>query len=130
MTSRARTQDLSRRERQVMDIVYRVGQVSARDVHAALSDQSSYSAVRGVLRVLVEKQHLQHQFECGHYVYRPTVPRAAASRSALKRVVDTFFGGSVEQTVAALLTTSSTELSDEALAEIEVLIERARDGGD
>lgn len=118
---------LSRRERQIMDVVYQRGRVTAAEVLDALPDPPSYSAVRALLRVLEEKGHLRHRREGTRYVFLPTVPRETARRSALARVVRTFFGGSTEAAVAALIDQSS--LSDTDLNRLRDLIDRARQEG-
>jgi BlaI family penicillinase repressor len=127
--SRTPADTLSRRERQIMDIVYAQGEVSAADVHAALPDPPSYSAVRALLAILVEKGHLKHRSEQGRYIYTPTRRRAQAGRSALRLVLDTFFEGSLEKAVAALLQGSETHLSPEELKRLGQLIEQARKEG-
>ena len=118
---------LSRRERQIMDVVYRQGQATAANVLDALPDPPSYSAVRALLRVLEEKGHLRHRRDGARYVFLPTVPRETARRSALARVVQTFFGGSTQAAVAALIDQSS--LSDADLDRLQDLIDRARQEG-
>ncbi len=118
------TQTLSRRERQIMDIIYRQGRAAAAEVLAALPDPPSYSSVRALLGILETKGHLQHVKDGPRYVYLPTRPRAAAARTALRSVMQTFFGGSVEQTVATLL--SDTPLSPDELARLSRLIDRAK----
>jgi predicted transcriptional regulator len=120
---------LSRRERQIMDAIYRRGQATAAEVLADLPDPPSYSAVRAMLRVLEEKGHLRHEQQGPRYVFLPTVPRERARRSALKQLVRTFFDGSTEQTVAALLDLSARRLSDAELDRLSQLIERARKEG-
>src|SRR6516225_9362542 len=117
---------LSRRERQIMDILYQRGRASASEVHEALPDAPSYSAVRAKLRVLEEKGHVRHQEESLRYVYLPTLPRDTARRSALRHMLATFFEGSVEQAVAALLDLSSADLTPKDLDLISKLIEEAR----
>jgi predicted transcriptional regulator len=118
---------LSRRERQAMDLVYRLGQASVADVHEALPDAPSYSAVRALMGTLVDKGHLVQARDGKRYVYSPTVPAEAASASALGRVVRTFFGGSPAQ--AALALVSGAELDDDELAALERAIAAAREGG-
>jgi len=118
--------NLSRRERQIMDILYQRGRVSASEILEALPDPPSYSAVRAKLRVLEEKGHVRHQAEALHYVYLPTTARDTARRSALRHMLATFFDGSVEQTVAALLDLSAADLSQQDLDRIGRLIEEAR----
>ncbi len=120
---------LSRRERQIMDIVYAAGEASAASVHVALPDPPSYSAVRALLAILVEKGHLKHRSEKGRYIYAPTRRRAQVGRSALRRVLDTFFEGSLEKAVAALLQGSDANLSQEELQRLGQLIQQARKEG-
>jgi len=121
--------NLTRRERQIMDIVYRFGRASAAEVLENLPDPPSYSAVRALLRVLEEKGHLEHEQVGPRYVYHPTVPREKARRSAMKRLLRTFFDDSAEKAVAALLGMSASELSEEELERLSELIERAREEG-
>ena len=120
---------LSRRERQIMDILYRNGKASANDVRDAMDDAPSYSAVRAMLRVLEEKGHVRHQAEGLKYVYVPTVARDKAKRSAVKHMLETFFNGSPEQAVAALLDVASTRLTREELDRMAQLIEQAKKEG-
>jgi predicted transcriptional regulator len=117
---------LSRRERQIMDILYQRGKASASDVREAMEDAPGYSAVRAMLRVLEEKGHVKHQAEGLKYVYVPVVAREKAKRSAVKHLLDTFFGGSPEQIVAALLDVSATRLTREELDRMSELIEKAK----
>jgi BlaI family transcriptional regulator, penicillinase repressor len=124
-----RQQGLSRRERQIMDILYRAGKASASDVLNAMPDPPSYSAVRAMLRVLEEKGHVKHQEEGLKYVYAPVVARDKAKRSAVKHVMETFFNGSAEQTVAALLDVSSTRLTRDELDRMAEMIEKAKKEG-
>ncbi len=119
---------LSRRERQIMDILYQRGRASASEVHQALPDRPSYSAVRAKLRVLEEKGHVRHEEAGLRYVFLPTLPREKAKRSALKHLLDTFFGGSTEQAVVALLDLPTTRLSPEELDRLSNLIEQAKQG--
>ena len=109
-----------------MDIVHARGEVSAADVSAALADPPSYSAVRALLRILEEKGHLRHREDGPRYVYLPTEPHAKASRSALKRVVQTFFDGSLASAVAALVDGEGGRLSGEELKRIETIIKQAK----
>lgn len=120
---------LSRRERQIMDILYRQGKASANDVRDAMADAPSYSAVRAMLRVLEEKGHVKHQEEGMKYVYTPVVAPGKAKRSAVKHVLDTFFEGSAEQAVAALLDVASSKLTPEELDRMSALIDRAKREG-
>ena len=120
---------LSRRERQIMDILYRRGKSSASEVREAMPDAPSYSAVRAMLRVLKDKGQIRHQAEGLKYVYLPIVPRDKAKRSAVKHLVDTFFKDSPEQMVAALLDVSSTRLTSAELDRMAEMIEKARREG-
>ena len=117
---------LSRRERQIMDILYRRGKASASEVREAMEDAPGYSAVRAMLRVLEEKGHIKHQAEGLKYVYVPVVAREKAKRSAVTHLLDTFFAGSPEQIVAALLDVSATRLTRAELDRMSEMIERAR----
>lgn len=117
---------LARRERQIMDILYRRGRATAGEVMDDLSGNPSYSTVRTQLRVLEEKGHVRHEEEGLRYVYTPAIPRHAARKSALRHLVDTFFDGSAEKTVAALLGSEGTRMTDEELERIADLVERAR----
>ena len=120
---------LSRRERQIMDVLHARREATAAEVLAALPDPPSYSAVRALLRILEEKGHARHRREGARYVYLPRASRVNASRSALKRVVSTFFQGSTAQAVAALLETADTELSGEELDKLQEIIKQARKEG-
>ena len=120
---------LSRRERQIMDILYRRGKATAGEVMEDLPGNSSYSTVRTQLRVLEEKGHVRHEEEGLRYVYVPEVSRGAASKSALKHLMDTFFDGSASKTVAALLGGDTRRFSDEELDRIARLIAKARKDG-
>jgi predicted transcriptional regulator len=117
---------LSRRERQIMDILYRRGRATAGEVMGDLSGDPSYSTVRTQLRVLEDKGHVRHEEEGLRYVYSPAVPRHAARKSALRHLVETFFDGSAEKTVAALLGGEGAKLSDEELDRIATLIAKTR----
>ena len=116
--------DLSRRERQIMDVIFQRGTATAAEVAEAIPDPPSYSAVRALLRILEEKGYLRHEQQGLRYVFIPTMRRDTARRSALKGVVKTFFNGSVENTVAALL--GQQKLSPEELDRLAELIARAR----
>ncbi|HEX2094813.1 MAG TPA: BlaI/MecI/CopY family transcriptional regulator [Longimicrobiaceae bacterium] len=115
---------LSRRERQIMDILYRRGHATAAEVLEELPDPPTYSAVRAALRLLEEKGHLEHEQEGQRYIYRPTVPRDRAQVSALRHLVRTFFNGSAEQVVNALV--EDSRLSPAELDRMARLIEQAR----
>jgi BlaI family transcriptional regulator, penicillinase repressor len=127
LTTKALT-NLSRRERQIMDVVYRLGRATATDVLAQMPEPPSYSAVRAMLRVLENKGHLRHVLEGKSYVYSPTLGRSRASRSALQNMLKTFFDGSTEKAVAALLDMSA-DLTDEEFARLSRLIDQARQEG-
>jgi BlaI family transcriptional regulator, penicillinase repressor len=118
---------LSRRESQIMDIIYQRGEATAAEVHAALADPPSYSTVRTLLRVLKEKGHVQQREEGPRYVFSPTVSRQKAKRWALERIVSTFFEGSAEAAMATLLDLRSTRLSGEELARLEAMIRQAKE---
>jgi len=117
---------LSRRERQIMDIVYQRGRVSVADVLKNLPDPPSYSTVRALLRILEEKGYLTHKKDGKRYIYRPTQPRHLAGRSALKQIFQTFFDKSIEKTVMTLI--SDADLSDEELDRLSQRIEQAKKG--
>ena len=125
--TRPRHAQLSRRERQIMDVLYRHGRATAAEVQAELPDPPSYSAVRAMLRILEGKGHTRHEQDGPRYVYVPTLARDKAKRSALKHLLNTFFEGSAEQVVAALLEVSGDELSDADLTRLRRLIDEARD---
>ncbi len=120
---------LSRRERQIMDIVYEVGEVSSADVHERLEDPPSYSAVRATLRILEEKGHLSHKQAGQKYLFVPTVSAKEARESALRRIVRTFFGGSPESAMAALLDLDEDALDPDALKRLADLITESRKQG-
>jgi BlaI family transcriptional regulator, penicillinase repressor len=120
---------LSRRERQIMDVLYRLGKATAAEVHQELPDPPSYSAVRAMLRVLEEKGHIRHEAQDLRYVFMPVVARDKARRSATKHLLDTFFEGSPAQAVATLLDVSARDLSPEEFDRLTALIEKARKEG-
>ena len=120
---------LSRRERQIMDVLYRQGEATAAEVQEQIADPPSYSAVRATLRILEEKGHVSHRRDGRRYVFAPTVPPTRARRSALTRLVETFFAGSAEQAVAALLDMSASRLTDEELDRLAERIDQARKEG-
>src|SRR5687767_4630596 len=119
----------SRRERQIMDILHTRGEATAAEVLEGLPDAPSYSAVRALLRILEEKGHVKHRQEGTRYVYVPKGSREAASRSALNRIVSTFFQGSVTNTMAALLENADTKLSEADLARLEQMVKNAKKEG-
>lgn len=120
---------LARRERQIMDILYRRGRATAAEVMEGLTGEPSYSTVRTQLRVLETKGHVHHEEEGLRFVYMPAVPRHAARKSALRHLVDTFFDGSAESVVAAVLGGEGTKLSNDELDRIAELIAKARKDG-
>jgi len=120
---------LSRRERQIMDVLFRLGRATAAEVLVAIPDPPSYSAVRAHLRTLEDKGHVVHEAEDLRYVYLPTMRPEQARRSAVTHLVDTFFGGSVAQAATALLDPKSTRLTADELERLAGLIEKARKEG-
>ncbi len=120
---------LGRRERQIMDVVYRLGEASVGDVLEQLPDPPSYSSVRTMIRLLESKGFLKHRRVGTKYVYWPTQSLEAASRSALRHVMKTFFSGSATDAVAAILDDSAKKLTDEDLTRLEQLIDKAREEG-
>jgi predicted transcriptional regulator len=123
------TPQLSRRERQIMDVLYREGRATAADVLDRLPDPPSYSAVRAMLRVLEEKGHARHEQDGPRYVYVPMVPRETARRSALRHLVSTFFDGSTEAAMAALLDMSDARMSPADLKRLSKMIDQAKEEG-
>lgn len=122
-------ENLSRRERQIMDVIYARGSASAAEVAQLLPDPPSKTAVRTLLRILEDKGHLTHEQQGIKYLYRPSRPRGAAGRSALRRVLDTFFEGSMEHALAAHLTDSNSDLTPDELKRLAALITKARKSG-
>jgi BlaI family transcriptional regulator, penicillinase repressor len=120
---------LSRRERQIMDVLYRKGRATVAEIMDEIPDPPGNSAMRAMLRVLEEKKHIRHEAEDLRYVYMPVVPREKARRSAVTHLVDTFFDGSTEQAVATLLNLSARELKPEDFDRLAALIEQARKEG-
>jgi predicted transcriptional regulator len=120
---------LSKRERQIMDVLYREGRASAAGVRARLPDPPSYSAVRTLLRILEDKGHVRHQRDGVRYVYVPTIGPEKARRSALKHLLDTFFGGSASRGMAALFELSGKDLDEAELARLRRMIDEARRKG-
>lgn len=123
------TEKLSRRERQILEALYRRGAASVTDVLAELPDPPSYSAVRTFLRILEEKGHVTHTQDGAKYIYHPANPRTPVAKEALSKLVETFFGGSPERVVAALLTDNERKLTDDDLARLSQLIADARQKG-
>lgn len=122
----ARPAALTKRERQIMDALYRLGRATAADIMEAIPGAPGYSTIRTQLRVLETKGHVRHEEVGLRYVYAPTVPRHAARRSALKHLVETFFDGSTAKAVAALLGGEGSRVTDEDLARIDELLRQAR----
>ena len=120
---------LSRRERQIMDVIYRLGRATVAEMMEGLTDPPGYSAVRAMLRILEEKGHLRHEQDGPRYVFMPRVNRDRARRSALKHLIQTFFDGSAEEAVAALLGMPQSKLSQDELDRIGSLIEKAKSEG-
>jgi len=121
--------NLSRRERQIMDIIYELNEATAAQVLDRLPNPPGYSAVRALLRVLEEKGHLEHKQDGPRYVFLPTLPREEARRNALKHLMETFFDGSTEKVVAALLNISEEDLAEDDYKRLSALIENARKEG-
>jgi len=124
-----RLAELSRRERQCLDILFRRGQATVAEVQEALTDPPGYSAVRATLNVLVEKGHVQHKQDGPRYVYLPAIPAGSARNAAVQHLVDTFFGGSAEEAAVALLERSDAKISREAVERITRGIQNARKEG-
>jgi predicted transcriptional regulator len=117
---------LTRREREIMDILYRLGRATAQEVLENLAEPPSYSAVRALLRLLEERGHVKHVADGSRYVYLPVIARGEARRKALSHVVATFFGGSVEQAMLTLVESSRSKLSSDELDRLAALVERAK----
>ena len=120
---------LTRREREIMDILHRRGRATAHEVMDELADPPSYSAVRTFLRLLEERGHVRHEQDGPRYVYTPTVARREAQRSAIAHLVDTFFDGSVEDAVTTLVESSKPKMSSEELDRIARLVAKAKKEG-
>jgi len=120
-------QKLSRRERQIMDVLYERGRATAAEILAALPDPPSYSSIRALIKVLEDKGHVKHQEDGPRYVFTPSVPRSKARRNAVKHLLQTFFDDSAAEAVASLLGLSAGKLKPEELDKIEELIARARE---
>ena len=120
---------LSRRERQIMDAIYALKQATVTEVVEAIADAPSRTTIRTLMRILEDKGHLKHKKQGREYLYLPTRPRARAGQSAMRRVVETFFGGSLEQAVATHLTDPKAKLSEEELERIASLIAQAKKKG-
>ncbi|MEO1481995.1 MAG: BlaI/MecI/CopY family transcriptional regulator [Myxococcota bacterium] len=121
------TDPLSRREREILDLLYRLKEASAKEVQAAMDEPPSYSAVRALLRVMGEKGLVKHHQDGARYVYRAAQSTAKAKRNAVRRVLDVFFDNSVEEAVATLLEVSDSRLDDQELKRIKALIRQAKE---
>jgi len=124
-----KAQGFSRREKEMMDIIYRLGRATAAEVRGLLAAPPSYSSVRGTLRVLEQKGHLQHEYDGNRYVYKPTMKRERARQTALNHLMTTFYEGSAAAVVAALLEDRGSSLTQEDLDELSELIAQARQSG-
>jgi len=127
--ARPHHEGLTRREREIVDILFRLGEASAADVREAMREPPSYSAVRALLNLLVEKGRVRHRRDGKRYLYAPTMSAKTASRSALQHLVATFFDGSVEKAVASVLDQAAGRLSDAELDRLASMIEQARKRG-
>jgi len=126
---RRRNANLSRREREIMDIIYEQGRATAAEIRERMSEPPSYSAVRATLRILEDKGHVRHRQDGPRYVYLPTVPRDRACQSALRHLLKTFFDGSTQRVVATLLDLQASKLSPQELSRLAEMIERAKQEG-
>lgn len=122
-------QHLSRRERQIMDVIYNNGEATVAQVHEQIPDPPSYTSVRTLMRLLEEKGHLKHKTDGPRYIYMPTIPKTKAQQSALRQMISTFFNDSPTQAVAALLDLESTHLSEDEINELEILLQQAKQKG-
>ena len=129
MVNKLASPDVSRRERQILDVLYKAGRATAADVQAGMPNAPSYSAVRTLLRILEDKGHIRHEQDGARYVYMPTVARENAKRSALRHMLNTFFEGSATQAIAALLDDDSVKLPKKDFDRLKAAIERARKEG-
>ncbi len=127
--SASAVQQLSRRERQIMDLVYRHGHATAAEIHQQLPDPPVAAAVRTMLRILEEKGHLRHEKDGPRHIYYPVTPRSVAQRSAVRHMVGTFFNGSRAAAIAALLDDADRPLTDDERAELSNVIKRLRTDG-
>jgi predicted transcriptional regulator len=118
--------DLSRRERQIMDVIFKKGAATVADVRDAMPDPPSYSSVRTLLRILEDKGLLKHKQQGPRYLYQPTIRRDRAKTSALKHLMHTFFDNSIEEVVAALMDMSAPDMSEEEYEQLSRMIERAK----
>ena len=129
MSRRANDEDLSRRERQIMDALYRLGRASAAEIRDAIPDPPTYTAVRSHLTILQEKGHLRFESDGTRYIYEPVVPRDQMAKSVIDGVMETFFGGSIERVVATLVDREESQITEEQLDRLAKIIEQARKEG-
>lgn len=129
MKNREKDDGLSRRERQIMDALYRLGKASGPEIRDAMPNPPTYTAVRTQLTILQEKGHVKFERDGAKYIYEPVVPRDEMAKSVIANVVDNFFGGSVERVVATLVDNEEANLSDDDLARLSEIIENARRQG-
>lgn len=129
MAKKLASPEVSRRERQILDALYRAGRATAAEVQAAMPNAPSYSAVRTLLRILEDKGHVRHEQDGSRYVYMPVVARDRAKRPALRHMLDTFFAGSPTQAIAAILDDGGRKLTDEDWDRLQGMIDRARKEG-
>jgi BlaI family transcriptional regulator, penicillinase repressor len=127
--AKRKSTELSRRERQIMDAVYETGQATVSEAIERMADPPSYSAVRALLNILVEKGVLRVDRDSRQFIYRPTKPRRQVGRSRIKQVVQTFFDGSLEKAMAAMIETHDVELTSEEIEKLQALVEQARQKG-
>lgn len=127
--AKKQTAELARRERQIMDVIFRLGEATVAEVRAQLADPPSYSSVRTIIRKIEAKGLLKHRQDGKRYVYRPTQSRETASRTAAQRLMDVFFSGSAPDTVAAILDVSAKNLDKSDLERIAQIIEQAKKEG-
>ena len=127
MTKRAIEASLSRREREIMDVLFSIGRATAQEIQQRLANSPSYSTVRTILRTLERKGHLTHQEEGPRYVYKPSIARDQARKSALRRMLHTFFDGSAQKAVATLLDPKAFRLTRAELDELTALIDQAKE---
>jgi predicted transcriptional regulator len=120
---------LSRREREIVDVLNRLGCATVAEIEQTMPDPPSNSAVRSILRVLREKGHIRHEERGKRYVYLPSVPRVETAQSALANVIQTFFNGSITSAVNAFLSNGDVELSDDELAQLAQMVESAKNNG-
>ncbi len=122
-------EELSRRERQIMDALYRLGTASAAEIRDAIPNPPTQTAVRTLLTILQEKGHVRFDRDGAKYIYEPTVPKEEMAKNVMDGVVRNFFGGSIERVVATLVDSKETELTDDDLARLQAIIEEARRQG-